>query len=231
MTKPQSSRRSPDLFASAMSLHTSQPWFTSRFSLPRLVSIGIHAALIGMALLPSRSDSTYAELKEIDMTKPEFLAKLEYFSMVHGVTRRAIMTLEDKDLDFRPQAKMRTPRELVFHIYAQEKIIAEAIRQRQFTQDAAALSSPETESVSGEVKTLVTARDVLAYADTCHQAAMSILQSLSEEDLNRSVESPFGAYPGWRYFDFAYDEHWHHRGQLYAYLRLLGKEPPMLYDF
>ena len=29
----------------------------------------------------------------------------------------------------------------------------------------------------------------------------------------------------------AYDEHWHHRGQLYTHLRLLGKEPPMLYDY
>ena len=35
----------------------------------------------------------------------------------------------------------------------------------------------------------------------------------------------------WQYFLFAYDEHWHHRGQLYVYLRLLGKEPPNLYDY
>ena len=40
-----------------------------------------------------------------------------------------------------------------------------------------------------------------------------------------------GKYPAWQYFAFAYDEHWHHRGQLYTYLRLLDKEPPMLYDY
>ena len=40
-----------------------------------------------------------------------------------------------------------------------------------------------------------------------------------------------GAFTKWQYFNFAYDEHWHHRGQLYSYLRLLGKEPPMLYDY
>jgi uncharacterized damage-inducible protein DinB len=165
------------------------------------------------------------------MNKSEFSAKLDYFQMVHGVTRKAIATLEDKDLDFRPQSAMRTPRELVFHIYAQEKIIAEAIRERRFTQEAAARSSPETESVAGEVKALATVKDLLAYADTCHQAAMDILRALSEEDINRPAESPFGTYPGWRYFDFAYDEHWHHRGQLYVYIRLVGKEPPMLYDF
>jgi uncharacterized damage-inducible protein DinB len=54
---------------------------------------------------------------------------------------------------------------------------------------------------------------------------------MSEEDVVRPVESPFGTYPAWRFFDFAYDEHWHHRGQLYTYLRLLGKEPPMLYNY
>src|SRR5262249_11381748 len=165
------------------------------------------------------------------MNKSEFLAKLDYFQMVHGVTRKVIATLEDKDLDFRPQPAMRTPRELVFHIYAQERIIAEAIRERRFTQEAAARSSTETESVAGEVKALATVKDLLAHADTCHQAAMDILRTLSEEDINRPVESPFGTYPGWRFFDFAYDEHWHHRGQLYVYIRLIGKEPPMLYDF
>jgi len=165
------------------------------------------------------------------MNKSEFSAKLDYFQMVQGVTRKAIATLEDKDLDFRPQPAMRTPRELVFHIYAQEKIIAEAIRERRFTQEAAALSSPETESVAVEVKALTTVKDLLACADRCHQAAMDILRALSEEDINRPVESPFGTYPGWRFFDFAYDEHWHHRGQLYVYIRLIGKEPPMLYDF
>jgi hypothetical protein len=95
---------------------------------------------------------------------------------VHGITVRAIGAFTDAELDFRPQPAMRTPRELIFHLYAQEKL-------------------------------------------------------LSEDDVNRGVESPLGTYPAWQYFNFAYDEHWHHRGQLHSYLRLLGKEPPMLYDY
>jgi uncharacterized damage-inducible protein DinB len=72
---------------------------------------------------------------------------------------------------------------------------------------------------------------VVAYANGCHSAAEEIFKSMSEEDIARQVESPFGTFPAWQYFLFAYDEHWHHRGQLYTYLRLLGKEPPMLYDY
>jgi uncharacterized damage-inducible protein DinB len=165
------------------------------------------------------------------MTKADFSAKLEYFNTVHRVTLRAIAAFEDRDLDFRPRPQVRTPKELIFHMYAQEEIVAKAARQGRFDAEAAGGSEPEAEAVAGELKALATVRDVQAYAEARHQAALNILGAMSEEEVVRPVESPFGTYPVWRFFDFAYDEHWHHRGQLYTYLRLLGKEPPMLYDF
>ena len=165
------------------------------------------------------------------MSKTEFLAKLQYLGMVHRVTLRAIAALGDKDLEFRPQPTMRTPKELIFHIYTQEKILAEAAKQGQFTANAAARSNPEDAAVAVEIRALSNVSDVQAYAEACHQVAENIFGAMSEEELSRPVESPFGTYPAWRYFDFGYDEHWHHRGQLYAYLRLLGKEPPMLYGY
>ena len=58
------------------------------------------------------------------MTRELLLARRDYFNMVHGVTIRAIAALADHELDFRPMARLRTPRELIFHIYAQEKILA-----------------------------------------------------------------------------------------------------------
>ena len=82
------------------------------------------------------------------MSKSELLAKLEYFKMVHGVTLRAIATFGDEDLEFRPQPTMRTPKELIFHIYTQEKILAEAAQQGQFTAEAANRSNPEAEAVA-----------------------------------------------------------------------------------
>ena len=165
------------------------------------------------------------------MTRSDFVAKLEYFKMVHGVTIRSIATLDENDLDFRPQSGMRTPRELIFHIYTQEKILAEAIREGRFTAEAAVRSSPEDAAVAPELQALVSVNDLKEYVERCHREAVQILDGLSEEKITGPVESPMGTYPGWRFFDFAYDEHWHHRGQLYTYLRLLGKEPPMLYDY
>ena len=53
------------------------------------------------------------------MTRDQLLGRRDYFNMVHGVTIRAITALSDHELDFRPMARLRTPRELIFHIYAQ----------------------------------------------------------------------------------------------------------------
>jgi uncharacterized damage-inducible protein DinB len=165
------------------------------------------------------------------MNKQEFLARRDYFNMVHGVTVRAIGTFSDDELEYRPRHDMRTPRELVFHIYSQERLLAEAAQQGRFTLEAANRSNPEDKTAAAELKALVTVSDARNYAEACHQAAEEIFRKMSEEELARPVESPMGTYPAWQYSIFAYDEHWHHRGQLYTYLRLLGKEPPMLYDY
>jgi uncharacterized damage-inducible protein DinB len=165
------------------------------------------------------------------MNKRQLLAQREYFNMVHGVTVRAIGAFADGDLDFRPKPGMRTPRELIFHIYAQEKSLAEAVRQGRFDLEAADASNPESPANAPALRALATVSAARAYAESCHQAAEAAVKAMSDEEVERPIASPFGTFPAWRFLMFPYDEHWHHRGQLYTYLRLLGKEPPMLYDY
>src|SRR5262245_15146543 len=130
-------------------------------------------------------------------------AKLDYFNMVHGVTLRAIAALSDADLEFRPQPTMRTAKDMVFHIYSQERVLAEAVREGRFTMEAANLSSPESEVAAAEVKALATVGDLRAYAEGCHRDAEKIFRAIPDQDLDRPVESPFGTYPSRRYLDFA----------------------------
>jgi uncharacterized damage-inducible protein DinB len=154
-----------------------------------------------------------------------------YFQMVHGVTLSAIQTFTDKDLDFRPAPGTRSVRELILHIYGIEKSLAEGVRDGRVsaeTEDAAIPEKPEAAAGLAALTTVASAQD---FARRCHQSADEAFEAISEEQLTAQVESPFGTFPGWQYFTFAYDEHWHHRGQLYTYLRLLGKEPPMLYSY
>ena len=54
------------------------------------------------------------------MTRELLLARRDYFSLVHGVTVRVMAAFTDHGLDFRPQPGLRTPRELIFHIYARQ---------------------------------------------------------------------------------------------------------------
>jgi uncharacterized damage-inducible protein DinB len=150
---------------------------------------------------------------------------------VHAVTVRAIGAFADDELGFQPRPEMRTPRQLIFHVYCQEKLSAEAAKSGRMTIEALNRMNPEDAAAAAQLKGLVTVADLRAFADSSHQAAETIERALSEDEINRPVESPMGTFPAWRYFSFAYDEHWHHRGQLYTYLRLLGKEPPMLYDY
>src|SRR5436190_23690012 len=117
------------------------------------------------------------------------------------------------------------------HVYRQVEILREAVTSDLFTLEASYSSNQEDKAAAEYLKALARVEDLRAYAEACHRQAQSMLNAMSEEELVRPVESPFGTYPVWRYCEFAYDEHWHHRGQLYTYLRLLGKEPPMLYDY
>src|SRR6266487_4587087 len=105
------------------------------------------------------------------MNKQQLLARREYFDMVHHVTIRAIGAFVDEELEFRPQPLMRTPRELIFHIYSQEKLLAEAAQQGRFTLDAANRANPEDEAGATVLKALVTISDMQTYARACHQAA------------------------------------------------------------
>lgn len=165
------------------------------------------------------------------MTRQQLLDKRDFFNLVQGITLRAIEAFADNELGFRPKPGMRTPRELIFHIYSQEQALAEGARDGSFTLAQANRSNPEDPSSAAAVSALATVADAVGYARACHEAAERIFRAMSEADVVRPVNSPFGTYPAWQYLGFAYDEHWHHRGQLYTYLRLLDKEPPMLYDY
>ena len=165
------------------------------------------------------------------MNKQTLLGIRDYFNMVHDVTVRAIGTFTDQDLNYRPTPETRSVRDLILHIYGTEKVLAEGARDGRITEEALGASVPEQTPAAGVLASMSSVGKAQEFARSCHQSAGEALAAMSDEDLERVVESPFGSFPAWQYFQFSYDEHWHHRGQLYTYLRLLGKEPPMLYSY
>jgi uncharacterized damage-inducible protein DinB len=165
------------------------------------------------------------------MNKQALIGVRHYFDMVHGVTLRLIGSFSDEDLDYRPKPGMRSVRELIAHVYTQERVLAEGVKSGKLTLEVENQANPETEDGKKIADSLSTIAEAQAYARESHKAAGELLNSLTDEQIASPVEAPYGTFPAWQFFSFAYDEHWHHRGQLYTYARLLGKEPPMLYSY
>lgn len=165
------------------------------------------------------------------MNKEQLMSQRAYFNMVHGITLRLIGTFEDKDLDFRATPNTRTVRDLIYHIYGFENTVVETMTAGEMTGDMLNACTPESDAGKMIASTIKTISDAQAYANKNHKAADDILATLSEQELSKQIQCPFGVFPAWDLFTMINDEHWHHRGQLYTYARLLGLEPPMLYDY
>ena len=74
--------------------------------------------------------------------------------------------------------------------------------------------------------------DLIRFASDSWKASNQAIQGLSDAQIAGMVKTPWGqSFPGFVCVNIIYDEHLHHRGQLYAYLRQLGAAPPMVWDF
>jgi uncharacterized damage-inducible protein DinB len=146
----------------------------------------------------------------------------EELRLINGITLRVIGAIPKDKIDVRPIGKMRTPKELVAHIYTNMRIVAEGIAKGAITEDERAESGVELRSLD----------DMLRYARDCWNAADRVMPKLTDAQIQAMVKTPWGMdMPGHICSTIIYDEHLHHRGQLYAFLRALGAEPPFMWDF
>ncbi len=126
---------------------------------------------------------------------------------------------------------MRSVRNLILHIYTVERSLAEGVRDGRVSDEKENAGIPEKPEAALGLAALTTIAAAQQFAVECPKAADEAFAAVTGEQVSAQAESPFGNFPGWPFFIFAYDEHWHHRGQLYTYIRLIGKEPPILYSY
>jgi len=141
----------------------------------------------------------------------------------HGIGIRAIERLPEDKLDSHPIPNMRTPKELVVHLYgmAMRNLVVGSYEGRLEELDE-----------PGTVAKIKTKAELLAYCRDCWESSNRTIASFTDEKLDAMVETPWGSpLQASRLLNATHEEYLHHRGQLYAYLRALGVEPPDLYDF
>lgn len=165
------------------------------------------------------------------MDKQALMAKWNYFQMVHGVTLKLIAAFDDADLDYRPTRGVRTVRELIAHIYGMASTFPAGIRAGKFTPEIENPAIPETPAGAAEAARLTSIAKCVEFAKKSFDGATALAESLTDADLAKPIEATYGTFPTWQYFSFLYDEHWHHRGQLYVYGRLLGRKLPDAYSY
>jgi uncharacterized damage-inducible protein DinB len=120
---------------------------------------------------------------------------------------------------------MRPAAELLVHVSGTcVRDIVEGVANGQITPDEA-----------GEAKVAAELGDkaaLIAFARECFARADAAVKRIGDAELAAMVPTPWkSAWPGWVAFHVMSDEFMHHRGQLYAYARASGVEPPFMWSY
>ena len=143
----------------------------------------------------------------------------------YGIYLRLLEVMPDDQFHANPVQGMRTPTEMVVHTSgALVRNIAQGIAKGEVTAD----ESSEESIATG----LANKADVVSFARACWDAADAAVASIGDAELSAMVPTPWDmTLPGWVLFNILSDEFLHHRGQLYAYARVCGAEPPYIWSF
>jgi uncharacterized damage-inducible protein DinB len=157
------------------------------------------------------------------MNKQSFTGLWDHLRQANGIALRCIAAIPADQLESHPVPKMRTPKELVVHLYgmALRETIEGALRGEITDLDEAKLCAG-----------IKTHDDLLKFARDNWNAADRAASQIGDAQLAATVKTPWGVgFPGFVAIVVAQDEFFHHRGQLYTYLRAMGQDVPMMWDF
>jgi uncharacterized damage-inducible protein DinB len=157
------------------------------------------------------------------MTRKNVEEMMGRLRMRHGIALRLIEALPENKLHEHPIPNMRTPAELVVHLYGM------AIRELVEGVQRGEIRDVDEPTI---VKGIRTNADLVTFARTSFDAASKAAATITDAQITANVKTPWGSNPpGAAMMEAINDEFYHHRGQLYAYARALGVTPPEVWDF
>lgn len=157
------------------------------------------------------------------MTKPMLAMIWDHIRTLNGIAVRCVANIPTDQLDAHPIPRMRTPKELVVHMYSSS--------MRSMMEGLITGTYPDFDEKAA-CDRIRTREDLLRFCDESWKASDRAVQAATDANLAGSVKTPWGNdIPGPMCVQVVRDELLHHRGQLYAYLRALGQEVPDMYDY
>jgi uncharacterized damage-inducible protein DinB len=149
----------------------------------------------------------------------------DQFRQKYGVYLRLLEAIPADRYATHPVPGMRTPAELMVHVSATiVRDLVEGVAKGSITPDEAAEGKLAVE--------LGNKAALLAFARECFDRANAAVGRIDDAKLAAMVPTPWNAsWPGYVAFHIMNDEFVHHRGQLYAYARACGIEPPFMWGY
>lgn len=150
----------------------------------------------------------------------------KHWDRVNDITLRLIKQIPEDKLDLKPTPKNFSAKELMVHTYHCERVFAET----SVTGKAAIEDFQKPEYMPPQINTV---DELYQYAKEVHEITNEKVASMSNEELiTKMVKAPWGDMPVFYHINGAYEHLWHHRGQLYIYLRMAGVENPVdVFDY
>lgn len=149
----------------------------------------------------------------------------DHMRQKYGIYLRVLEAIPADRFHDRPVSGMRTPAQMVAHTSGSiVRDIAEGVASGTIAADEAG-----EDAVAGGLESK---EEVLAFARGCWERADAAMDTAGEAELSASVDNPWGMpLDGTFAMVILNEELLHHRGQLYAYARACGAEPPFLWGF
>ena len=148
----------------------------------------------------------------------------KHWDRVNDISLRLIKQIPEGKLDLKATPENMTIRDLMSHTYQAEKVFAETAKTGETKlEDFKKYAPPEINTVD----------DLYNYAKEVHENTNRIVAEFSDDELlSKIIKTPWGEMPLFHHLNSAYEHLWHHRGQLYIYLRMAGvKDPVFVFDY
>ena len=149
----------------------------------------------------------------------------DQFRQKYGVLLRVLEAIPADRYASHPVPGMRTPAELAVHISSTcVRDIAEGVAKGRITVDEG--------SEDGLAAELGNKASLIAFARESFDRANAAVERIGDAELAAMVPTPWGSsWLGGVAFHIMNDEFVHHRGQLTAFIRVCGGEPPFMWGY
>ena len=144
---------------------------------------------------------------------------INYLESVHTRTARLLPLIPLDRLEWRPADDKFSFGDLVRHLAAIERYL--------FVETVIGGAN----RYPGHGEALAKGFDaVISYYETLHNESVTLLKTLSDDDLSAKCQTPAGtSITVWKWLRAMLEHEVHHRGQLYLMLGLIGVETPPLF--